>query len=87
MQRRLTTVVLMLYEFALVVKNRKSIRIATKAKSDAKLVSEGGVVNVSSKKQTKEKVARYVAELLSDLDTQKVYNSCSTTSEAEDQEV
>ncbi len=54
--------------------DRKGTRIATKAKADIKVIEEGGVVSEPSKKQTKEDVALYVGNLLSDLDTQKVYN-------------
>ena len=53
---------------------RKATRIATKAKADIKVVEEGGIVSEPSKQQTKEDVALYVGNLLSDLDTQKVYN-------------
>jgi len=54
--------------------DRKGTRIATKAKADIKVVEEGGVVSEPTRKQTKEDVALYVGNLLSDLDTQKVYN-------------
>ena len=53
---------------------RKATRLATKAKADIKVVEEGGIVSEPSKQQTKEDVALYVGNLLSDLDTQKVYN-------------
>ena len=54
--------------------NRKATRVATKAKSDVKIVSEGGVVSEPTKREKKEYVAEYVASVLSDLDTQKIYN-------------
>ena len=69
--------------------DRKATRIATKATSDAKVVSEGGVISEPSKKETKEDLAQYVATLLTDLDTQKSIQqtSCNSVSEAEDQEI
>jgi hypothetical protein len=57
--------------------DRKSTRVSTKAKSDVKIVSEGGVVTEPTKKQTKEDVAQYVASILSDLDTKTIYHKPS----------
>jgi hypothetical protein len=53
---------------------KKESRIATKAKKDVKIIEEGGIVNEPTKKQTKDDLAQYVATLLTDLETQKVYN-------------
>ena len=53
---------------------RKATRTNTKARADVKIVSEGGVVTEPIKKETKKDIADYVATLLTDLDTQKVYN-------------
>ena len=49
-------------------------RLATKVKKDIKKVEEGKEIKSSSKKENKEAVANYVAELLKDLDTQKKYD-------------
>ena len=55
---------------------RKASRVAQKAKSDIRVVEDGGQVNPSRREasQTKEDVAQYVSALLTDLNTKKVYN-------------
>ena len=56
--------------------DKQKQRLDKKAKDDVKAVEEGKPLKAtkSEKKQTKEQVAQYVSNLLSDLDTTKVYN-------------
>ena len=53
---------------------KRNTRLATKVKKDVKTVEEGKTVQPSSKKENKEAIANYIAELLGDLDTQKKYD-------------
>ena len=60
---------------------KMNTRTVNKAKKDVKVVSEGGVVKASRKeeKESKEQVAQYVAEIIGDLATKKVYNKPAVT--------
>ena len=52
---------------------KANTRLAKKVKVDKKTIEEGKLVQ-PSKKETKEAITAYVAELLKDLDTKKVYD-------------
>ena len=52
---------------------KRNTRTSRKAKEDIKTVEEGKTVKMS-RKETKEQIAQYVSNLLSDLDTTKVYH-------------
>ena len=61
--------------------DKQKQRSSKKAKDDVKAIEEGKPVKVSKneKKQTKEQITEYVANLIGDLSTKKVYNKPAVT--------